>query len=151
VKNTVWVPLVGTVAALLATLAGHGEQEGSVYPLTIEAPKARPREPEKQKEKEPVSVVRKFRMVLNEDGTFAVVEMLAGGAEKKEPLGFRTLEEFLDYAAPKGKPRPFVLLVAASSKVTNEMLLKAARTLAERCEVKLESRDSKKAPDKEAK
>lgn len=151
-RNIVWVPLAGTVAALAAVLICHGEQEGSVYPMTIEAPKPRPAEPGKTgKDPAPVSAVRKFRMVLREDASFSVSELLDGGAGRKEPLGFKTLDEFLDYAAPKDKPRPFVLLLPESGKVTNKTLLEAAQTIAERCEVKVDTGESKKTPHEKTK
>ena len=149
-NRMILIPIVGTIAAVIAVALAREEQEGTSYPLLNEPPPRTPRidpepEPEPEPEEEvadPVKpkppIVRRYFMEVKEDGTFSVIARMRDKSAEPEPVEHESIEKFLEAVA--GAARPTVHLYATSDKVTAEQLEQVAKQLRERCEVVIQKR-----------
>ena len=136
-NRTVWIPVAGTIAAVLAVLLTR-----ATLPARLDASPAAPEEPPWVDEEtdpapdlpNPFRDVDEQRIVsvfLEEDGTFL----------RDEPrTSFATAEELLEALAPEGAPRPTVVLITRSDKVPKEAVEAAREKLGARCDVRVYER-----------
>jgi hypothetical protein len=140
-----WIPMGGTIAAVIAVAVARGERDDTPYPILVE-PAARPapvdldgdapeEEPGAEVEAK-TPQVHKYLMEVREDGTFGVTAFVRGKElPENRKVDFKSIDEFLASAAPEGGPRPAVHLFSTTEKVSDEDLEKVAASLRERCEV----------------
>ncbi|MGQ0613322.1 MAG: hypothetical protein ACT4PV_06260 [Planctomycetaceae bacterium] len=136
-NRTILIPIAGTVAVILAIVITR-----STLPSRAQARPEFPVEPSHLfNEPDPdEDLPNPFRDVerevletvfVEEDGTFL----------REVPREtYKTAEELLDALAPEGGPRPTVVLIHGSDKVTRESLDAAAEKLRERCDVRIHTR-----------
>lgn len=146
-RRALLFPVVGTLAAAIAIAFGHGEKEGSPYPIKELVPpppkKKPPDKPPAKKKPKPAPVATKYLLEVMENGSYQVHAITQERKVSKEPLDLPSLDAFLDHAAPEGGPRPLVHVFATSSKVTDAQLEEAAGKLRTRCDVVIQSREEK--------
>lgn len=146
-NKTILIPMIGTVAALIAVLLSHGEKEHASYPLKVTLPEPKPPpkkapvDPSKEKKKQPAPAPRatRYLMEVKEGGSF-VVTAVVPDKTKHEPLRFASLEEMLDKIAPEGGPKPRIHLFATASTVSKADVEKVAARLKDRCDVVIQAR-----------
>ncbi len=138
--RTLWIPVAGTVAALVAILLAHGERGPSEPPPPsfpdsgdFDLPPDTPPLPPTPKAPE----AREWQLILQPDGSF----LTAAGDES-----FANAEEILKRLAPTESYRPKILLTNASGEVAAEALDAAAAALAARCDL---TKRYYRAPDEE--
>jgi len=148
-NRIILIPIVGTIAAIVAVTLAHGEKEDTPYPILIkppppsrtlrDIPKPPPVKIEKQDEpdqpKPSATAPRRYLVEVMENGRFRAIVVVRDKSVEPEPVEHESLEKFLDAAAPEGGPRPTVRLFSTSDRVTAEDLEKAAQRLRARCEV----------------
>ncbi len=138
--RTLWIPVAGTIAALVAILLARGERGPAnlappPFSMTDDADAAPeppdlpplPKGPETQE----------WRLILQPDGSF----LTASGDES-----FADVEKLLERLAPTEAYRPRILLTNAAAEVTAEALDAAAEALAARCDL---TKRYYRAPDDE--
>lgn len=145
-NRIILIPIVGTIAAIVAVTLAHGEKEDTPYPILNKPPPSRtprdiPKTPpvkieEPEEPKQPSATApRRYLVEVMENGRFRVIVVVRDKSVEPEPVEHESLEKFLDAAAPEGGPRPTVRLFTTSDRVTAEDLEKVAQRLRARCEV----------------
>ena len=127
-NKLILVPVIGTVAALVAILVFHPERERKrpapqpIPPIEAPAPTPRPTPGPR-----PPAETPEWFFNVEADGALT-------GADSGER--FASIAEVLKEIAPDGAPRPKVVLGPADG-VTDEQLEQAAAALSERCDVRI--------------
>ena len=132
-NKLILVPVIGTVAALIAIFVFHREREKKAPPqvpppIRIDEPAPQPRPP---RPPPPRPETTEWYFNLEADGALT-------GADSGER--FATVAEALGVIAPEGTPRPKVVL-GPGDGVTDEQLEQAVAALSERCDVRVFRRD----------
>lgn len=138
--RTLWIPVAGTIAALVAILLARGERgPGMDAPSTFPAPEDPEGAPEPPDVPPPPKSPeqKEWRLILQPDGSF----LTASGDES-----FASVADLLERLAPTESYRPKVLLTNAAAEVTPEALDAAAEALAARCDL---TKRYYRAPDEE--
>ena len=74
-------------------------------------------------------------MDVQENGSFRVTAVTRDKSAELEPVEHKSMEKFLESAAPEGSPKPTVIVYTTSAKVTPADLEKVAKELRARCDV----------------
>ena len=127
-NKLILVPVLGTVAALVAILVFHPERERETPgPVRKPPPIERFEEPEPEPEPRPLPRTPEWFFDLEADGALT-------GKDSGER--FASVAEALNTIAPEGAPRPKVVL-GPGEGVTDEQLEQAVAALSERCDVRI--------------
>ncbi len=136
-NRTILIPISGTVAVILAIVitratlpsrahAREGFRDEPTHLFDEPDPAEDLPNPFRDVEREVLETV-----FVEEDGTFL----------REVPRErYKTAAELLEALAPEGGPRPTVVLINSSEKVTKESLDAAAEKLRERCDVRIHTR-----------
>lgn len=140
-----WIPVLGTIAALIAILVFH-QSRGETEAETAEAPPAPlpgtvpDEEPEAEPEAEPLPEPERepqeYTLLLRADGRLLWGETI-----------FASVAEALETLAPEDDPRPRVVVGNATDDVTEEQLDEVVKQLRDRCDVRKYYRAPEKTED----
>ena len=126
-----WIPVAGTVAALVAIFLAHSPREGDEAALPVRT--------RSFEEPPPPSVPGpEYTLQLRKDGLFV-------DGEK----AYASAEEVIEALAPEGGPRPTIILENASEDVPEEALDAAIKKLSGRCDVEKRYGDPGEEPPEE--